>query len=89
MATELINIPLDDVLKRQMEDILNEKEISIETADSMLRKMAYIVVQQKNLLGLYNDTDYLTSIPGMKKSILEGRAEHIEECLDSVGWDIN
>jgi len=36
-----------------------------------------------------NDTDYLQAIPGMTESILEGKATPVNECLDSVGWDIN
>jgi hypothetical protein len=41
-------------------------------------------------LGLFeDDTEYLTSIPGMAEIIQKGKATPLEECLDSVGWDIN
>lgn len=36
-----------------------------------------------------DDTMYLQSIPGMKESIMEGKATPLDECLDSVGWDID
>ena len=32
------------------------------------------------------ETLYLTSIPGMKESILEGMAEPIEECTTELDW---
>ena len=36
-----------------------------------------------------DDDEYLASIPGMIESIKEGLATPLNECLDSVGWDIN
>jgi hypothetical protein len=33
--------------------------------------------------------NYLQSIPGMKESIMKGKTTPLDECLDSVGWDIN
>ena len=33
------------------------------------------------------ETLYLQSIPGMRESILKGKATPIYECLDSVGWE--
>jgi hypothetical protein len=36
-----------------------------------------------------SDAEYLESIPGMIESIQEGIATPLDECLDSVGWDIN
>jgi len=35
------------------------------------------------------ETLYLQSIPGLKESIMEGKATPLTECLDSVGWHIN
>ena len=57
--------------------------ISITTNDG-----AAILVNQGEWNGL-QETLYLQSVPGMKDSILEGKATPISECLDSVGWDIN
>ncbi|MCL2051030.1 MAG: type II toxin-antitoxin system Phd/YefM family antitoxin [Lachnospiraceae bacterium] len=57
--------------------------ISIATDDG-----AAVLVSQDEWYGLL-ETLYLQSIPGMKESILEGKATPISECLDSVGWDIS
>ena len=32
------------------------------------------------------ETLYLTSIPGMRESIIEGMNEAVEECSDSIEW---
>ena len=57
--------------------------ISISTDDG-----AAILVNQDEWNGL-RETLYLKSIPGMAKSIMEGKATPISECLDDIGWDIN
>ena len=57
--------------------------ISISTDDG-----AAILVNQDEWNGLL-ETLYLKSIPGMAKSIMEGKATPLSECLDSVGWDIS
>jgi len=57
--------------------------ISIATDDG-----AAMLVSQDEWYGMI-ETLYLQSIPGMKESILEGKATPLDECLDSVGWDIN
>jgi len=57
--------------------------ISIATDDG-----AAILINQDEWNGLM-ETLYLQSIPGMKKSIMEGKAVPLSECLDSVGWDIS
>ena len=57
--------------------------ISIATDDG-----AAMLVNQDDWYGML-ETLYLQSIPGMKESIMEGKATPLEECLDSVGWDID
>jgi len=57
--------------------------ISIATDDG-----AAMLVSQDEWYGMI-ETLYLQSIPGMKESILEGKATPLDECLDSVGWDIS
>ena len=69
-------ILLDNVIKQG--DV-----ISIATDDG-----AAVLVNQDEWNGML-ETLYLQSIPGVKESILEGRAAPLDECLDSVGWDIN
>ena len=84
MPANLISIPLDDSLRCSMEDVLNKKEISLSTADNMLRQFAFLIVQQKNALGIYDETEYLMSIPGMKDIIVEGIDTPLSECLEEV-----
>ena len=84
MATDLISIPLDDSLCCNIEDVLNSKEISLSTADNILRQFAFLVVQQKNALGIYDETEYLMSIPGMKDIIVEGINTPLSECLEEA-----
>ena len=57
--------------------------ISIATDDG-----AAMLVNQEEWYGMI-ETLYLQSIPGMKESIMEGKATPLDDCLDSVGWDIN
>ena len=58
--------------------------------ESILDKVKEFIMFQRFSAGIYeSDTEYLQSIPGMTESIMEGRAEPISECLDSVGWDIS
>ena len=57
--------------------------ISIATDDG-----AAMLVSQDDWYGML-ETLYLQSIPCMKESIMEGKATPLDECLDSVGWDIN
>ena len=47
-----------------------------------------VLVSQDEWNGII-ETLYLQSIPGMKESIMKGKATPLDECLDSVGWDIN
>ena len=47
-----------------------------------------VLVSQDEWNGIL-ETLYLQSIPGMKESIMKGKATPLDECLDSVGWDIN
>jgi hypothetical protein len=57
--------------------------------ESVLDKVQEFILFQRFNMGLFeSDTEYLQSIPGMTESIMEGKATPINECLDSVGWDI-
>lgn len=49
--------------------------------EDILDKVMEFVKFQKFLEGLYdNDTDYLSSIPGMQDSIIEGMNTPLSEC---------
>jgi len=69
------NVILDTVIKRG-------DTVSIATDDG-----AVIMVNQDEWNGMI-ETLYLQSIPGMKESILEGKATPLEECLGNVGMKV-
>ena len=58
-------------------------KIQIDTLpDSVIDKVQDFIEYQKFTLGLYdNDTDYLSSIPGMIDSIKAAAAEPLENCV--------
>jgi len=67
-----------------LESVIRQGDtISIATDDG-----AAMLVSQDDWYGML-ETLYLQSIPGMKESIMEGKATSLDECLDSIGWDIN
>jgi hypothetical protein len=73
---------------------MSSREYIISQLDTLpepaLDKVQEFIEFQLYSLGLLgDDTAYLDSIPGMKESILKGKATSISECLDSVGWDIS
>ena len=67
---------IDNVIK-------NGYTVSIASDDG-----AAVLVNQDEWSGLV-ETLYLQSIPGIKESIMEGKATPLSECLDDIGWDIN
>lgn len=49
--------------------------------ENILEKVREFIAFQKFLEGAYeNDTEYLSSIPGMKESIVEGGKTPLSEC---------
>ena len=59
-----------------------------ETVSIATDEGSAVLVSQDEWNGII-ETLYLQSIPGMKESIMKGKATPLDECLDSVGWDIN
>lgn|GEM_PF-2112987 len=82
MTSAHINIPLNDTLRSLIQNILDERAISVSDADNLLLKIAFAIVQQKNAIGLYSDSEYLMSIPGMQDIIEEGLSTPISECFN-------
>jgi PHD/YefM family antitoxin component YafN of YafNO toxin-antitoxin module len=73
---ENFNVILDSVIN-------HGESVSIATDDG-----AAILINQEEWDGMV-ETLYLQSIPGMKESLMKGKATPVSECLDSIGWDIN
>jgi len=76
VAQNNFNALLDSVIK-------HGETVSIATDDG-----AAMLINQDKWYGMI-ETLYLQSVPGMKESIMEGKATPLSECIDSVGWDIS
>lgn len=64
-----------ELLKKQL-DVL---------PDFSIEKIIEFVNYQKFLIGYYdNDSEYLASIPGMEKSIVDGLNTPLSECSRSI-----
>ncbi|MCL2096748.1 MAG: hypothetical protein FWH10_07580 [Oscillospiraceae bacterium] len=62
-----------------------------ELPESVIEKIIEFIAFQKYTIGLYeNDTDYLTSVPGMADKIKEGLKTPLSECspLSEVWADV-
>ena len=53
--------------------------------DSVVEKVLEFISFQRYSLGLFeNDSDYLSSIPGMAESIVQGMTTPISECFETL-----
>ena len=68
-----------------LEDVANYNEPVTVVSDN---NKAAVILSMEEWSGI-QETLYLNSIPGMTESIMKGKATPLDECLDSVGWDIN
>ena len=74
--------------RAQLEGLLSSVIHGADTVSIATDDGAAVLVNAEEWKDI-QETLYLLSVPGMKESIMEGRATPIGECLDSVGWDIN
>ena len=74
--------------QKNLNEVINSVLLYEDTASIVTDNGTVMLVNKEDWDGMA-ETLYLYSIPGMVESILEGLAEPIEDCLDSVGWDIN
>ncbi|MCL2014796.1 MAG: type II toxin-antitoxin system Phd/YefM family antitoxin [Defluviitaleaceae bacterium] len=73
-------------LQKNFDAILDSVLMYEETVAVATDKGAVMMIKQEEWEEI-QETLYLKSIPGMEESILQ--ATPIEECVDSVEWDIN
>ena len=83
----MTNITVNTALK-DFSSILDNVITQGDTVSIATDNGSAILISQEEWNGMI-ETLYLQNIPGMYESIMEGKATHISECLDSVGWDIN
>jgi hypothetical protein len=72
---------------------MNRKEMLLNQIDSLpdfaVEKVMEFILFQRYSLGMFeDDTEYLSSIPGMKESIVKGLNTPISECVpeEEVEW---
>ena len=80
-------IRVDDELKTQIRhELLDRSDISIESADEILKKIALHIAVQKSALGIYDDTQYLSFVPGYIESIQKIKADNDWVPESEVEW---
>ena len=81
-------MPFDNVIFGGIMYSMNHMTATTAQRDSNLAtdEGSAVLLNQDEYNGLL-ETLYLQSIPGMRESILKGKATPIYECLDSVGWE--
>ncbi len=67
---------------------LLKHEIDILPDEALVDIQKYIMFQKFSFGIFDSDTEYLNSIPGMAKNIIEGMQEPIDKCLseNEVSW---
>jgi PHD/YefM family antitoxin component YafN of YafNO toxin-antitoxin module len=71
--------------KEKLDVILAEVQDSYEPLIIAGEEHSAVLLSEKNWRSI-EETMYLTSIPGMKESIIAGMNEKIENCATTVEW---
>ena len=71
--------------KERLDTILEEVQNTYEPMIITGEKYSAVLISEEVWRSI-EETLYLTSIPGMKNSIIEGMNEKIENCSDSLEW---
>jgi len=71
--------------KEKLDIILNEVQNSYEPLFITGEKHSAVLISEEVWRSI-EETLYLTSIPGMKDSIIDGMNERIEDCATAIEW---
>ena len=71
--------------REKLDVILDEVQNSYEPLIIAGENHSAVLISKEHWRSI-EETLYLTSIPGMKKSIIEGMNEKIEDCSSTVAW---
>jgi len=71
--------------KEKLDTILEEAQNSYEPFVIVGEKHSAALISKERRRSI-EETLYLTSIPGMKESIIDGMNEKIDDCAASVEW---
>jgi antitoxin YefM len=72
-------------VKEKLDDILEEVQHTYEPLIIAGEKYSAVLISEEAWRSI-EETLYLTSIPGMKESIVEGMKERIEDCATTIEW---
>ena len=71
--------------KEKLDIILDEVQNSYEPFIISSEKHSAVLISEEVWRSI-EETLYLTSIPGMKESIIDGMNENIENCTSTIEW---
>lgn len=71
--------------RRELYKLIQEINESHEPVHITGKKGSVVMVAEDDWKAI-EETLYLTSIPGMRESILDGMQEPIEECSEELDW---
>jgi PHD/YefM family antitoxin component YafN of YafNO toxin-antitoxin module len=74
-----------DNVKEKLDIILEEIQNTYEPLIIAGEKHSAVLISEEAWRSI-EETLYLTSIPGMKKSIIAGMNEKIEDCASTIEW---
>jgi PHD/YefM family antitoxin component YafN of YafNO toxin-antitoxin module len=72
-------------VREKLDDILEEVQSTYEPLIIAGEKHSAVLISEEAWRSI-EETLYLTSIPGMKESIIEGMKERIEDCASTIEW---
>jgi len=74
--------------RNNLNKILDETILSSESIEILGKRGNGILLSKEDWSSI-QETLYLLSIPGMRKSLIEGRNTPIDECMEDIGWDLD
>jgi len=72
-------------VKEKLDTILEEVQNTYEPLIITSEKYSAVLISE-DVWRSIEETLYLTSIPGMKESIIAGMKENIEDCASTIEW---
>jgi len=72
-------------VKEKLDTILEEVQDTYEPLIIAGEKHSAVLISE-NVWRSIEETLYLSSIPGMKESIIDGMKEKIEDCASTIEW---
>lgn len=74
--------------RQNLYNILDETITNSEPIEILGKRGNGILISKQDWNSI-QETLFLLSIPGMRKSLIEGRNTPIEDCTEDIGWDLD